>query len=339
MRSFKGFILKCVIFLVPFLILAGIYFYDDPFKVIREYKEYDNDPIFLNEDYIGWKTYKHFRDSLHFDSFILGNSCTMAFHTWDWENLLNGGKAIRLYGTAQRLAAVHRKVMALDKENNPIANVLLVVDPSLLREYQLSPGYTHLLPPEVSGMSKFKFQSQFVQGFFNPKFMLPYMDYRLCRHYRPYMKGIVNPDKHTRNKITNDVLSPREHEIKQLGDKYWEKNKRNFRPRRGKNQEYPPVLMKPQIKLLSEMAEVFQAHHTNCKIIISPEYKQIRINPSDVTELKKIFGEENVFDFSGINEYTNDIRNYYEGSHYRPCLGRRLLEIVYGKKNENSVIQ
>ena len=87
------------------------------------------------------------------------------------------------------------------------------------------------------------------------------------------------------------------------------------------------------------MAEVFQAHHTNCKIIISPEYKQIRINPSDVTELKKIFGEENVFDFSGINEYTNDIRNYYEGSHYRPCLGRRLLDIVYGKKNENSVIQ
>ena len=78
MRTFKGFILKCVLFLVPFFVLAGFYFYDDPFKVVREYKKYDNDPIFLNEDYIGWKTYKNYRDSLHFDSFILGNSCTMA---------------------------------------------------------------------------------------------------------------------------------------------------------------------------------------------------------------------------------------------------------------------
>ncbi|MFR7878069.1 MAG: hypothetical protein ACLU4J_17710 [Butyricimonas paravirosa] len=101
----------------------GDLFYDDPFKVLREYKKYDNDPIFLNEDYIGWKTYKNYRDSLHFDSFILGNSCTMAFLTSDWEKYLNGSKAIRLYGTAERLAAVHRKVMTLDKEEEHIANV------------------------------------------------------------------------------------------------------------------------------------------------------------------------------------------------------------------------
>ena len=98
MRTFKGFIIKCVLFLVPFFVLAGFYFYDDPFKVLREYKKYDNDPIFLNEDYIGWKTYKNYRDSLHFDSFILGNSCTMAFLTSDWEKYLNGSKAIACTG-------------------------------------------------------------------------------------------------------------------------------------------------------------------------------------------------------------------------------------------------
>ena len=329
MRTFKGFIIKCVLFLVPFFVLAGIYFYDDPFKVLREYKKYDNDPIFLNEDYIGWKTYKNYRDSLHFDSFILGNSCTMAFLTSDWEKYLNGEKAIRLYGTAQRLAAVHRKVMALDKQQDKIANVLLIVDPTLLREHQLSSGYMHLLPPEISGMNKFKFQSQFAQEFFNPKFMIPYMDYRICHHYRPYMRGIVNPDKNIRNTVTNDLWNPREEEIAELGDYYWEKYKKRFRPRSGQDQTYPPVLMKPQIKLLSEMAEVFQTHHTNCKIIISPEYKQIRMNPADVEQLKNIFGSENVYDFSGINQYTNDIRNYYDGAHYPPCLGRQLLDSIY----------
>ena len=329
MRTFKGFIIKCVLFLVPFFVLAGIYFYDDPFKVLREYKKYDNDPIFLNEDYIGWKTYKNYRDSLHFDSFILGNSCTMAFLTSDWEKYLNGEKAIRLYGTAQRLAAVHRKVMALDKQQDKIANVLLIVDPTLLREHQLSSGYMHLLPPEISGMNKFKFQSQFAQEFFNPKFMIPYMDYRICHHYRPYMRGIVNPDKNIRNTVTNDLWNPQEEEIAELGDYYWEKYKKRFRPRSGQDQTYPPVLMKPQIKLLSEMAEVFQTHHTNCKIIISPEYKQIRMNPADVEQLKNIFGSENVYDFSGINQYTNDIRNYYDGAHYCPCLGRQLLDSIY----------
>ena len=54
----------------------------------------------------------------------------------------------------------------------------------------------------------------------------------------------------------------------------------------------------------------------------------LRINP-EVEQLKELFGAENVYDFSGINKYTNNIRNYYEGAHYRPCLGRQLLDSIY----------
>ena len=94
----------------------------------------------------------------------------MAFLTSDWEKYLNGEKAIRLYGTAQRLAAVHRKVMALDKQQDKIANVLLL---SLIPPFCGNTSYQAdtctYLPPEISGMNKFKFQSQFAQEFFNPK--------------------------------------------------------------------------------------------------------------------------------------------------------------------------
>ena len=65
------------------------------------------------------------------------------------------------------------------------------------------------------------------------------------------------------------------------------------------------------------------------KIIISPDYNQVRIHPEDVTYLKRMFGEGNVFDFTGINEYTNDKHNYYEKGHYRPLLGIRLMKEVY----------
>ena len=65
-------------------------------------------------------------------------------------------------------------------------------------------------------------------------------------------------------------------------------------------------------------------------MIISPNYNQININPADIEILKNIFKEKNVFDFSGVNEYTNDIHNYYEKGHYRPILGAQLLQKVYG---------
>ena len=37
----------------------------------------------------------------------------------------------------------------------------------------------------------------------------------------------------------------------------------------------------------------------------------MKLNESDLIYLKDTFGEDNVFDFSGINEFTNDYRNYY----------------------------
>ena len=41
------------------------------------------------------------------------------------------------------------------------------------------------------------------------------------------------------------------------------------------------------------------------------------------------YGAENVYDFSGINEFTKDYHNYYESGHYRPSLGNKLLERIY----------
>ncbi|MFR7809985.1 MAG: histidine kinase, partial [Butyricimonas faecihominis] len=179
---------------------------------------------------------QNYRDSL--PSFLHLEFLTMAFLTSDWEKYLNGARP-SVIRNSRTTAAVHRKVMALDKEEEHIANVLLIVDATLLREYQLSTGYMHLLPPEVSGMNKFKFHSQFTQEFFNPKFLVPYMDYRVCRRYRNYMRGIVNPDKNIRNVVTNDLWNPREHEIEQLGDHYWEKHKKRFRPRPGEDRVHP----------------------------------------------------------------------------------------------------
>jgi hypothetical protein len=164
-------------------------------------------------------------------------------------------------------------------------------------------------------------------------------DYKIFHQYRPYMQGVINPYGAIRDAVTNDAINPREGMIRDEGEAYWENHKKEFvkardcNYRNGEYREGERFLWETQTELLKEIDQICRKHNTSVKIIISPDYNQISINPADVEILKDIFGYENVFDFSGINEYTNDIHNYYERGHYRPILGARLLQKVYANHN------
>lgn len=326
------FMKKLFILFIPFIALLAVYFLDDPFMVLKNYERYDQTPVVLNEGHVGWQMYLNNRDTIPIDSYIMGNSCTMAYQCHEWEKYLHGGRAVRLFGNAESLAAVCLKLKALDKAGATIKNLLLIIDKESLHNDRCLTGHSNILPPAISGISSFKFQKEFCQAFFYPNFLFPYLDYKLFHTYRPYMKGVINPYGSTRNPVTNDVLNPREKMIKEEGDKYWENRKGEFTKekmknyRDGKYREAPQVLREKQINLLQEIKWICRKHDTDVKIIISPDYLQVNINPADVKTLKRFFGKRNVFDFTGINEYTEDIHNYYEPGHYRPALGKRLME-------------
>ena len=334
------FILKLFIFLIPCISLLAVYFLNDPFMVLKHYDRYDNSPVMLNESYIGWQMYMNNRDSIAFDSFIMGNSCTMAYPCREWEKYLNGGRAIRLFGNAESIAAICKKLQALEENGAEIKNLLLILDKESLGKDQLLNGHNYVLPPALSGISNFSFQEKFCQAFFFPNFLLPYLDYKIFHQYRPYMKGVINPYGVVKDPVTNDAINPREEMIQREGEAYWESHKKEFQKtrdpnyRNGKYRKGEPFLWQAQIGLLEEISQICRRHNTSVKIIISPDYSQISINPADVEILKRFFGDTNVFDFSGINEYTNDIHNYYERGHYRPILGTRLLQKIYCKQEQ-----
>jgi hypothetical protein len=52
--------------------------------------------------------------------------------------------------------------------------------------------------------------------------------------------------------------------------------------------------------------------------------------------LQTIFGANTIYDYSGINNYTNKVENYYETSHYRPHVGEAIMSEIYidNKSNE-----
>lgn len=319
--------IKIFFFTSPFWLITALYFHDDPFMVMRNYRIYDS-KVMLNEAYVGWHIYLNNRDSIPFNSFLMGNSCTMAFRCTEWEKYLNGGRAVRLFGNIESMMAIYKKLMALEREHAPIKNVLMILDKSSLSKTYLQSGYNFVLPPAISGDRPLNAQLAFLQGFVSPDFLFPYLKYRLTGTVTSSMKAF-NPYGRIRNPINNDAMNPREKMIEKEGVQYWADHKKDFPYRDGKQVINSSVIFGQQQALLLDIEKVLRRNSTSVKIVISPDYKQEKINPRDVRILKSIFGKDNVFDFTGINEYTNDIHNFYEKGHYRPLLGNKLLKVIY----------
>ena len=84
-----------------------------------------------------------------------------------------------------------------------------------------------------------------------------------------------------------------------------------------------------EIALLNKIQSLFDKHHTNYKIVISPLYDQIPMEEEQLQLLYSIFGKENIFDFSGKNNLTEPISNYFESSHYKPNVAKIILDSIY----------
>jgi len=334
-KSQSTFWIKGLLLFAPFILLTVVYLVDDPFMVLHHYNKYDKSRFFLNEHYVEWQTYLNNKDSVHYNSFLFGNSCTMAFQCTDWEKYLNkSDRAIRFYGNDERLTAVYKKLHALDKTHANIKNVLFVVDRNLLTKTTLNGTALSTLPPVMSDITDIQFQIHFIQFFFTPSYLTAYCDYGLFHHYRPYMKGIINTSKKLYNPITYDIYNPREKEISIKGNRFWIDHKNEFPHHCSHHIIDKPILFGEEKYILSEIGNICRKHHAEIKIIISPDYDQKQINPADVQALRQIFGKNNVYDFTGINTYTTDIHNFYDKTHYRPVLGNELLKRIY--RNPNS---
>lgn len=320
---------RILCFSLPFWGILALYLHDDPFRVFRRYGCYDSD-VMLNEGFVGWNIYLNGKDSLPFNSFILGNSCTMAYPCSEWEACLEpGSRAVRLFGNSETLEGIRLKLLALEQDSAELRNLLIVVDRSALSETRLHSGFGFILPPDISGKSPASVQWEFLQAFCRPDFLIPYLRYRLAGKVSPDMK-YMNPYGRIRDPHNNDSFNPRERMIREEGPAYWDRRRNEFPERSGLPDTADPVIRTRQLAVLREMADLVHRHRSSVRIIVSPNYDQQVLHPADRHLLEDLFGKEYVFDFSGINEYTRDIRHYYERHHYRPCVGIRLLRRIYG---------
>ncbi len=331
----RTFIFRVLIFFSPILILVISFLILDVFKLFGTYANYyKNSFITLNRDFVSTQTYEKYRESEGFNSFIFGSSRSQAFKCSYWEKYLDENAHPFHYDASnETLYGIANKVRYIAESDNPMDNALIILDRTILRGFK-NKDYSHLFisDPRLSKASRFKFYWTFLKVYLNPKFIAAYFDYRLFGVHRGYMSTFVRKAKyeHEADPITGDMWYGYDKHIQKDSIGYYDAliQKGVFYERPVARTEGCKV-DKRELKLLKMIKTAFDQQKTNCKIVISPIYDQLSMEEEQLELLRDVFGTENVFDFSGENDLTEPIENYYETSHYRPCVANKIMDRIY----------
>lgn len=334
----KLFFRKAGLFVLPFVLLIVLYVAIDPYKKIWHYDVYLCDYVMLNRGDISTKVYLNNRDKYKFDSFIFGSSRSTAFTSRQWGQYLSRYNTPYSYGSwNEPIEGIYNKLALVDSLNDNINNALIIfdVDRTFIDSKDFNPlSGDHYL---VSKKSFFDYQTNAIINYFkDPALVLSSIDYNLFHVKRPYMKGFIGMEKGDLDPVNNDWDLNSEKRIISDSANYYNKVLYKFY-KRSSTQRYAGIqITKKKELFLNRMKAIFDKRHTKYKIVIAPLYDQIKLNPVDLALLNKIFGVNNVYDYSGINSKTNNIYNFaYDVVHFRKKLGNIILKEIYIKNNSN----
>lgn len=335
------FLIRLVRFSLPlfigFILLLTTIIYLDFFKVFFSYEKYGDTFVTLNRGVVTTRLYQKNRNKEKFDSFIFGSSRSQAFKGSSWKKYLDkNASTFHFDASLEGIYGVSTKIDYIAAQGDTIKNALLIVDQNLLQNTRNDRGHLFTSAPEVSGDSKFKFYLTYIKSSLNPVFLMAYTDYSIFKTYREVYMGVFIRDAkypHIYNEVNGDVWYGYDTHIAKDSIGYYQERiasgvfyKRDSTIER---EERNSTVTQEEKIFLNNIKNVFEKYKTNYKIIISPLYDQIPLEKAQLELLQSIFGEENVFDFSGKNKLTEPITNFYEQSHFRPHVADSIMKIIY----------
>lgn len=318
--------------LVTFFILLILW---DPFKIFfSANKYYHNIHYMLNREHISLELLERSNKNDSVSNFIFGNSRSQAFKTEDWNIYIRdkSGSFFHYDGSDFGLYRTRNIFNYLNKSGMHIKNVLLIIDLDFFKELSNPTDIVHIQPPKVSNQTVFIYYLKFLKYSFNFDFVSKYILYYFFSKSSDLIYEYPIYNKH--NLTSNDVYFTYDSLIHFDSLNYYrERIVKNIFYKRSNELVFSKCLITHEhVLLLNDIFRVLKEQGTNYKIVISPLYNQIKMEPTDLSKLVEIFGKNNVYDYSGKNTFTNSISNYYEGSHYRPVVAREILKEIYMNK-------
>ena len=263
-----------------------------------------------------------YKDSLQYNSFIVGSSRSDFYYIEKWKEYLDtSAVCFHFNQSGDNLYGMYHRVEYLYNHFDQVDNILLIMDHELLASTEPKTGPLFVTPYQVTpSLDYFSFHWCFFRTFYSALFQKDYWnkDYRQKDYfYYPFFNElhkfkaedaiVSDPEKYYRS-LPKDYLLYQRDTVQRIGEQ---------------------IIQEKQKELLEGIHRLIAYGGTDCKVIISPLYDQLKLNPIDSLYLSGLFSEKSFFDFSGINVFTQDTLNYYENSHYRPSLSNHLLEIIY----------
>ena len=329
----RRFIQHTLIFLIPIGTLFLCYLVLDPFKVIHHYERYyikgDGGPV--NRNYVSTMTYIQQYEQYHYNSFIFGNSRSLFYFIDDWKKHLNSqSRCYHFSESGGSVNGLYYKVKLIDRLGEKIDNALFIIDYQLLKSTEQH-GALGVMPPILTeNRNWISFHTDHLINWFNPMFLYFYAQYQMTGVYSNAMKNyIVSGNNYEYyNLITNEEPRHKQDSLIAEGSYYTKSILKDFVG--CQNRGVAPISIDAERKeSLVKMNSILLRHHSKVKIVVSPLFDQVKLNPDDYQVLCEIFGKENVYDFSGINKWTKDPHNYYEHSHYRPSVAAEIMDSIY----------
>jgi len=329
-KSTQGYFYKLAWFLTPFALFIAVYAIMDPFHVIYKMDSESSD-FHWNRDVLSSKLFIDNYEKYKYQSYIFGSSRSLAYSTMDWAPYIKDTNIFHFDASAESIFGVYTKIKYINNQGGLIKNALIVVDSSLFAQTKDWQTMLFCKYYKIAGTSPIEYQLVFFRSFCSNLFFVKYIDYCLFHVRRPYMKFVL-PDKRKQyffDPIHNNSPFPVVTDLHGMDSINFYNNKNNFPDRPTIPGTSASIIKKDCLDMLEKIKEIFNKDNTHYKIIISPLYDQRVFNKDDLAKLRNVFGSENVYDYSGKNNITENKINYYEISHYKPVVGRTILKEIY----------
>jgi hypothetical protein len=332
----KSFILKTIrLILIFFSILLSVVFIWDPYQTIHPNNQWDANAFSFNREWVCLNVYQQrLKDNKPPTHFIIGSSRSHAFKTKDWAHYadLNPNSIFHFDAFGMGILRAQHLIQFLSQQRPAPQEIIWIIDHTIFNESEESDRFIFSEPPQISRKNPIPFHTKALYECLHPSFV-----FRNLSNYYSIGNDIESQDEFTQNETVNDFT----------GDIYYQKkdiliskdsavfysNKKTiskFSPYMNvKETLAPKAINNEQIDLLRSIERDLKANGTRIKIIVSPLYAKIKMHPSDLQHLSEIFGSGNIYDFSGSNDWTTEYRNYYDPSHFRPHIAKKMLSIIY----------
>lgn len=337
MKEKNKFITNILIFsFIPVLVLALTYLIYDPFILFKEPRKNLKNYVEVNRGHFNARLLLKNKELNTYNSFLLASSRGLFFNIDKWSKLSGDSSfsGFHFEDNRESIFGMYKKIKFLDDNGFALKNVLLLLDHEVFKVVTEKNGYLDRVSPIFNNKitQRVLFYYDHLEAYFSPKFFIPFLINKITNEYFPFMNGVITPELEEINYKTNQMSFLKVEEKIEKNEFYTEDlieeivSSRKSHPSNGSS-----VIREKQKKFLNKISDIFKEHGTNLRVVVNPLTDQLKIDSSSLGYLKKTFGKDNVFDFSGKNDITKDYRNYYEKTHYRVHIADKILEEIYAK--------